>query len=216
MEYPDHKTYAALYARFFRKDRFEKLLEGLDFQNKLVIDLCCGAGQVSMEAMNRGAYTVIAIDESRDMISQELYDRPNVIVGHTSAEKALSSWHWKPADIVICQQAVNYWLTRQTAKQLHEVMHKDGVFAFNTFVNRPSETPKTMSYELGGRRYWEYSQLIGDMVHHVQACDGIPPHITAFRWLSEEEILTILGGLFEIRPRYYSSSVIYRCTPIAS
>jgi len=214
MKYPDHETYAILYARFFRRDRLLKLLENIDFEDRLVLDLCCGAGQVSLEAMERSARHVIAIDESRDMTSPELHQRQDIIVGHTSVERCLMGWPWKPAEIVICQQAVNYWLTSHTAKLLRAVMPEDGIFVFNTFANRPSETPSARKYELNGRHYWEYHHLIGDVVHHVQACNGIPPHVTSFKWLSEEKIRSILDGLFEVDTCYEAASVIYRCTAV--
>ena len=50
------------------------------------------------------------------------------------------------------------------------------------------------------------------MVHHVQVCDGIPPHVTEFQWLSKDAIQRMLKGLFTIDTIEGDGSVIYRCT----
>ena len=218
MEYPDHKTYAVLYARYFRPERLDALLNNLPFQGANVLDLCCGEGRVSFESLKRGATRIFAIDECSDMIPKALWDAVEVWKG--SVTEALRLWttgEFKPdkVKVVICQQSVNYWLSREAAEQLHAVMEPNGIFVFNTFANCPSRTPRTMSYTLEGRQYWECSYLAGsDTIHHVQVCEGILPHVTTFKWLSDEAIRAILKGLFEIRTIWMGTSVIYKCTSL--
>jgi hypothetical protein len=71
-----------------------------------------------------------------------------------------------------------------------------------------------MSYNLSGWQYWECSYLIAgseEMVHHVQVCEGLPPHVTVFKWLSEDMIREILDDLFTIRIIKEGASAIYHC-----
>jgi len=184
MKYPDYETYRILYARYFKEDRLKKLLARLPFRGGITVDLCCGEGRVALEAKRRGATTVIAIDECKEMIAPAVFDNhPNIIVGITSIAAALKTWMFKKARLAICQQAVNYWLTRELAEQLHGILEPNGVFAFNTFNTCPSSIPSTESYVFEDRQYWECRYTICNMVHHVQACEGIEPHDVKFnRW----------------------------------
>lgn len=213
MEYPDYKTYRTLYSRYFRKDRLDALLKRLPFRKGFFLDLCCGEGRVSLEARKRGANKIVAIDMCSDMIPKSL--RAKVDVRTSSVESVLKRWESGLVSVAVCQQSINYWLSRETAEQLHTIMAPGGIFSFNTFVDRPSKTPRTMNYELEGKQYWECSYLLGDMVHHVQICKGIAPHVTAFRWLSENVIRDILAGLFDVQLFREGSSVIYRCEKLS-
>lgn len=217
MEYPDYKTYAILYARYFREDRLIKLLDGLPFREAIVADLCCGEGRVSFEALKRGASRVWAVDQCADMIPTPLQNAVDIWV--SSVEKALALRPSRSLDkvkVVVCQQGVNYWLNRKSAELLHDIMEKGGIFAFNTFTVCPPKIPRTMRYQLEERQYWECSYYINGMVHHVQACEGIPPHVTAFQWLSGKTIREIMKGLFILDSAIQEgSSVIYHCRKIS-
>lgn len=226
MAYPDHHTYATLYARYFQEDRLQALLDGLPFEGNWALDICCGAGRVAFEALKRGAEGVFALDECREMISDEMRENRKIhdmcistdlvfrrrVCGYVRPRG--SEWWYRKVKVAVCQQGVNYWLSRETAEELHAIIEPGGVFAFNTFTTCPSRIPRTMEYELGGRHYWECSYYIGGFVHHVQICNGIPPHVTAFRWLPSRTIHEMLDGLFDVRATESESgkSVIYRCT----
>jgi trans-aconitate methyltransferase len=214
MEYPDYKTYATLYARYFREDRLKELIDRLPFRGNWVMDLCCGQGRVTYEALKRGADGVFAIDECRQMVPEKMRRNRKIHDSYKSIEHKLAHWYFRSVKVAVCQQAVNYWLSRKTAKQLAEIIEPGGIFAFNTFATCPSKTPRTMNYEIEGRQYWECSYLIDNMVHHVQVCEGIPPHVTSFQWLSEDAIHGILNGLFSVHIIKDGPSAIYRCMKI--
>ncbi|MHA2279622.1 MAG: class I SAM-dependent methyltransferase [Promethearchaeota archaeon] len=216
MEYPDHKTYRTLYARYFNEERLAALLRRLPFRGGITLDLCCGEGRVSLEALRRGASQVSAIDQCTAMVPISLHEKVDVWIG--TVEEALRRFrnslgsYRNSFRVIVCQQGVNYWLSRETAIQVHALLEPNGVFAFNTFLNCPPRTPMIRAYELDGKQYWECSYLVGDdMVHHIQACEGIAPHVTAFKWLSTHAIFEILKGLFTLNTIESDTSIIYHC-----
>lgn len=212
MDYPDHRTYAILYARYFKPERLDALLDGLPLEGNVVLDLCCGEGRVALEAVARGATLVFAVDECPDMIPEDLMHNNKIILVPFSVEHILESWTFRKVRVVVCQQAINYWLTRQMCCCLADVVEPGGIFAFNTFNSCPPLIPRTLSYELGGRHYWECSYTIPpSVIQHVQVCEGMSPHVTSFRWLSEESIRAMLEDWFEVSVVNDGPSSIYRC-----
>ena len=117
-------------------------------------------------------------------------------------------------DVVTCRQAINYWFKNVSGEQISGVIKKHGKFIFNTFGNKPSETPTMREYFHQGIAYKEISYLIGDMVHHVQTAAGFPPHMTAFHWISPEEFRQKLSPYFIIREVVDGPSSMWYCTKI--
>jgi len=198
MRYPIHEVYEQLYQRFFKRTPAE-LLEGVVLEGKHVLDLCGGGGRLSLHAINAGAARVSYVDDEPDMLTAEARtalwacNRANRIF-HDQVEHVLRRWwvHDVPYDVVACQQGINYWLTPETARDVYAVLAPGGVFAFNTFNVAPPRAPKVREYTLDGHNFVEVSYLVGDTVYHVQARDGLPPHVTHFKWISPENLYALL------------------------
>jgi 2-polyprenyl-3-methyl-5-hydroxy-6-metoxy-1,4-benzoquinol methylase len=211
MRYPDHDTYATLYARYFKRPVAD-LFHGIDLKGKRLLDLCGGGGRLSTYAASMGAKVVYLEAETR-MVPHFPKDMGIWVVNQT-VEEALpnaigfgQSW-----DVVACQQAVNYWLTATTARMVSKVIDTDGLFVFNTFNNMPS-VPVVKQYHLAdtGLDYVEVSQLVDGMVHHVQCATGMVPHTTVFRWITREEYLGLLTPYFACEERVDGPTSIWVC-----
>ena len=85
------------------------------------------------------------------------------------------------------------------------------MFVFNTFGNKPSETPTVREYYHDGRAYKELSYLIGEKVYHVQSATGIPPHFTVFDWISREEYTDKLSPFFSLEEVVEGPSSMWYC-----
>jgi len=213
-KYPDYETYKKLYQRFYDGRSSGKLIEFAgSITEKTVLDLCGGDGRLSLEAVKRGAKSVWLVDQERVMVSNEVFSDPRIKVFIDTVESRLKQFieDNEYFDYVFCQQAVNYWLNRETAESVAKVLRKDGVFVFNTFSNKPSETPMIKKYEIDGRKFLEVSWLVGDLVHHVQKREGLPCHITSFRWLSPNYLAEILNPYFSVTVKKESNASLYYC-----
>jgi len=192
----------------------------LRFRSGLILDLCCGGGRITRDALRRGAKRVIAIEECPQMLKDWDYkNNPKITVLQTSVQKALRNWdlmNFGKVRTAICQQAVNYWLNRETAVLLHKILEEDGTFSFNTFVNIPSRIPQIKTYSLNEKQYTEITYIENnDLIHHVQICEGLPPHTTSFQWLSAEKIQEITKDLFSIHTLVSGPSIIYHCSKLS-
>ena len=218
MSYPDIGTYQALYAKYLKRPVTEltSLYDG-DLKGKVVWDLCSGNGEIALACVDAGAAKVVAVDSSWGMLSNlvnkdlngrlDVYSSP---VEHYLAKKKESGRDW--ADVVFCRQAVNYWLDEHAARKLAGVMKPGSQFIFNTFNAKPSEKPTVKDYEYNGHFFVEVSWLVGDMVYHTQARDGMESHSTQFKWISKDDFLRILGEWYAIYIVEDGHTSIYRCT----
>jgi len=67
-------------------------------------------------------------------------------------------------------------------------------------------------YKIDAVFFVEISYLVGDdTVHHVQIREGYPPHITEFKWLSEEYIKSCLTDFFDYKIIRKNKTDIYKC-----
>lgn len=209
MDYPDHGTYRKLYARYFQGERTKELLDYAgDLNGKNVIDLCGGGGRLAIQATVRGG-RVTVIDESKMMLGDV---RNYAYVINSRVQDWLTVAPSQTNDVIFCQQAVNYWLTPCTARQVATTLKYGGKFIFNTFNKKPPAYPMVKQYELEGGRYVELSWLVGDDVHHVQICEDMSPHITTFLWISPEEFHAWLSYGFEVKEHRDGATSIYVCT----
>ena len=211
--YPDHDTYRALYARFYL-GRFESLSLLDPLQGTRVLDLCGGDGRLALGALESGATKATLVDVSEAMIPAGLAEAGVTV--KRSPVGAFLKFHWmydkeKSFDRAVCRQAVNYWLTEDTAGMVAGVLTQGGIFAFNTLSRKPPEKPRVLNYELGGHEFVEVSWLAGKLVHHVQVRAGLEPHCTAFAWLAPEAIKSMLDPHFKVVEIRQGKSSLYRC-----
>jgi len=214
-KYPDGETYQKLYQRFYNGRSSRELIEFAGpIEGRSVLDLCGGDGRLSLEAIKLGARAVWLVDQEEKMISGDSWRNPKVNIVVNKVELALKEFI-RTRDLfdhIFCQQAVNYWLNEKTAELTAKVLRKDGVFAFNTFSRKPPAIPMIKKYEIDGKKFLEVSWLVGDLVHHVQEREGLPCHITSFRWLSPEYLSEILRPYFSVTIKKEGNASLYRCT----
>lgn len=213
MNYPDKETYRALYSRYVADQGrpISQLMDHAgDLKGKLVVDLCGGAGEIAAESARRGALAVVLVDESSDMVDFNVLKKAEVSYHYGCVENFLNN---HKLDVAFCRQAVTYWLTDESARDLAKMLNPGGVFVFNTFNNKPSEKPTVKEYTLGSKqyKYVEVSLLIGDVVHHVQCREGMEPHTTQFKWISPERFREMLAPYFEIEEKVDGATSIYVC-----
>jgi len=231
--YPDGEVYDKLYASYIDGRQPAELIElAGDVKDKVVWDLCCGAGRLAKECVQRGAKRVFAVDVSsemvKDMVLAGALEKKGVLrlsiedvqrwLGDTWAASVLPDFDvlvggppWQTPDYVFCRQAVNYWLNEESARSLAEEMKPDSVFVFNTFHSKPMRKPKTKEYVYDDRWFVEVSWLVGETVHHIQVRDGMEAHHTSFRYISPKEYERILGPYFAIGVERKGNTSLYRC-----
>lgn len=227
--------YEALYARFVEDntDAFWDATGGV--KGKSFLDLCCGTGRLSLRALQEGAARVVAIDRSGLMAEQmkrALDARAEV--SHVSTRMArleiaalphalmLDGIRDGEFDVVVCRQGANYWLFDDKMPGLipHTVaktMKKGGVFVFNSFSICPSYQPTVKMRTFEGKQYMEATWLDakdGRTVHHVQALEGMPPHVSSFAYVAPHEWRdTMEAGGFKVEQSLLNGgrTVLYRC-----
>ncbi|TSC83280.1 MAG: hypothetical protein G01um101419_110 [Parcubacteria group bacterium Gr01-1014_19] len=213
-KYPDGRTYYALYQRFADHRVPKDLIRRAGpLDGKLALDLCGGSGRLALMAVEEGARMAWLVEQEEAMIFSEAWLDPKIRVAVSDVESALFDLQKFGAEFqaVFCQQAVNYWLNERTVDLLANVMPKDGVFIFNTFIARPPEKPVVKEYGLDGHSFVEVSWAVGDVVHHVQVRDGLSSHTTTFKWLSQKSFRAILEKRFSVEVQCEDKTAIYCC-----
>lgn len=216
MQYPYHELYAKMYARYLSKPPqfFMELIDGLP-KGSRVIDLCGGGGFLTQYAVDK-KMIVQYVDQEERMMPKEFNNTEGIgiytiPVDHYVSIK-LATGVKEYYDLVVCRQAVNYWFKDINVKELATLIKPLGKFAFNTFVNKPSEEPTVKTYTLDGRKYVEIWQLIEGKVHHTQICQGYPTHLTEFDWIPLEEYIDKLKPYFDMNIKIEGSSAYFICT----
>jgi SAM-dependent methyltransferase len=209
MTYPDYNTYTKLYGRYLKKGP-ERFFSKANPEGKSVLDLCAGGGQLSKYALEHGATNVLMVDLARQMLDPDFkgLGRTNRIETEVEGFLACNKIQY---DIVVCRQAVNYWFKNVEGEDIARMVKKGGMFVFNTFGNKPSETPTVREYYHEGVAYKELSYLIDGKIYHTQAATGIPPHFTVFDWISWEEYSNKLAPYFNIEEMVEGPSSMWYC-----
>lgn len=212
MSYPGHADYKALYLRYHSGRDIRELLDLLEpIQGASVLDLCCGEGQLSVAAHNARARKVTAVDKEERMFTTVLNAAADVYPFDIDLALRIFTDKGFRFDRVVCRQAINYWLNVQTAGMLAGLIPQGGIFAFNTFNQKPPEKPRVREYELGGNDFVEVSWLVGDTVHHVQVRNGMAPHTTCFQWLPGHRIRELLEPYFILHEQRVGPTSLYKC-----
>lgn len=214
MRYPDLEEYNILYARFLKRDPRE-LLSVVTNRAKLkglALDLCGGGGRASFAALEMGASRVILVDSSSNMTS---FLHIDITVIHLDVfvflTRAARFYENALFDLVICQQAINYWFSESAIAFLSLLMRPGACFVFNTFNTKPPAEPTIKNYSLGGREYSEINWCDDETVYHVQRCKGFEPHLTSFQWIPPEQFLRTLVSYFEVKTIVKGATTIYAC-----
>jgi hypothetical protein len=118
-------------------------------------------------------------------------------------------------DVVICQQAINYWFNKECIKHLVKLIVPGKKLVFNTFYRKPPTYPDWKTYIIDGKVYGEAFYRVDyrdkSIVYHWQAKEGIKPHFTAFRYITRNEFVETLEPYFKvIRTTEYNSD-LYVC-----
>lgn len=216
--YCHKERYESLYGSYLRSDPDELLdaagIEPGEWPGLLVLDLCGGNGRLSLAARRRGA-EVRMVDADGEMCDYHELGRQGIDVRINSVELMLQEHLWLSHQplfgAAFCQQAVNYWMTEGTAKDLGKNMAPDGVFVFNTFNTLPSSVPTIREREVDGHMEFEVFHSACGMVHHVQLREGYKPHQTSFRWIPPDEFERILEPHFHVERRTAGRTDIYVC-----
>lgn len=212
-QYPDYETYRALYARYYIREVTDllHLLEPLNGMSTM--DLCGGDGRLTLKMITSGAQSVLFVDAEPKMVPPALWQhkRVRVVIKEVCSVLFDAIMRNESFDRIACQQAVNYWLNESTAQSVALALKPGGVFAFNTFNQKPPEKPRVMQYELDGHAFVEVSWLVGDTVHHLQVRDGMKPHYTSFQWLSPKRLRKLLKPHFIVNEEKRKRTSLYRC-----
>lgn len=218
MRYPDRETYGKLYARYTAENgrSVNELLDlaGDDFTGMRVLDLCGGGGEMAKAAFARNAEYVLLQDGTEEMFGER-----DENIDYTVREVGFfleDPWYKEDGhrfDVVLCRQAVNYWLDEEMAEELASIMEPGGTFVFNTFNKKPSLRPKVKKYKFHGIEYVEMSWLdcFDNMVHHVQCREGMAPHTTSFKWISPFQFQEWLQPYFEVERKTDGAATLYCC-----
>lgn len=223
MKYPTGDEYRILYARYFKRSPAD-LLKGVQVKGKRVLDLCGGNGRLSQWVIEQGCASCTMVEESPDMISaMRLHEKISVVQKSVSEFLRSNSNQY---DLIVCQQAVNYWISDSLIKLLIARLAVGGQFVFNTFNTQPTTKPYVKQYEYEGHQFVEISWLVPDMiykptksigihnfstVHHVQIRDGLLPHATEFAWISPEQFMELLGDFEHVNRFVDGPTTIYIC-----
>jgi len=191
------EEYNKLYARYLGRNVDRLILAAGPVEGKRVLDVCAGSGAVALRAKELGASFTMAHDLSSLML-EGLAER--------GVDEVSSEWHYDTEvfpsddfstfDLVVCRQAVNYWWSSKGLVELLEALHIGGHLVFNTFHGdawTDAAHPTTREYEIDGLHYAETHWRVDDEIHHVQCCEGMPPHCSSFGFFSREDFATTLN-----------------------
>lgn len=211
MKYPSHEVYAQIYSRFLLKGP-EIFFEKCSPKGLTIADLCSGGGIVTRYALAQGAKFVVMVEQCGSMMPNDIGIHPQTSWIGRNVEYFFQSMDIHPFDMLTCRQGVNYWLKNVNGEDIAKKLVSGGMFVFNTFGNKPPDRPKVREYFHGGRAYCEVSYCVGDVVHHVQMCDGFEPHFTSFDWLPDELIQEKLNPYFNLEKGTDGPSNMWYCT----
>lgn len=236
MNYLSKHEYERLYARYVGRREADLLYLAGNLRNKIVVDLCGGAGRMSLAARRKGARHVILVDSCPEMLDEELrlgsLHGKRLSIEVTSVERWISTLHEEVAylwtkkgelrqmripfiDVILCCQGINYWFDEGAVRLLAKGMKKGGMFLFNTFNTEPPPIPVPKEYVFKGKRYMELSWLvkseIESRVQHVQICEGMNQHTTSFLWIPPKEFSRVLRKWFKVHVLREGTTDVYAC-----
>lgn len=230
MKYPKAEIYEKLYQKYIDHRPPTELVDLVgDVSGKIVWDLCCGSGRMSVVCAERGAKSITCVDSEFFMTTPVFWGleefRKKKGLDYRILTSPVSDFLKKESenpDVVLCRQGVNYWMNEGTVHDLAKRMGKGSVFVFNTFNTLPGLKPDVKEYELkigdNGDSYRvaffvEVSWYIPETnkVSHVQIRNGMEPHFTSFDWITRKQFQDWLSPHFLIDCRDEGKTALYRC-----
>lgn len=218
MDYPSYMIYNKLYSKYVYKRPLSDLVDlAGNLDGKRVVDLCGGEGRLAKYVARRFRANVTLVDQCKDMMPNEEEMPYGVQCVQSDADSFFMNSTEKSFDVVFCRQAINYWFSESSIKHLSKRMRLGGKLIFNTFMYKPPEKPTVKEYryssKAGNFNYVEISWLVDDKVHHVQVCEGMPSHVTVFKYLGMYETTDILKeNGFKVKMHPDEKTLIYVCT----
>lgn len=216
-KFPDYETYEELYAKYLDKG-FSNLLDGVSLRGKVVADLCCGGGRIAEHVLENGAAHVACVDVSEAMLKGverrlENYSRARYgIYNESVADFCSNDELCDTFDLVVCQQAINYWFNGDVLSNLYEMMRTGSMFVFNTFNTRPGGIPVVREYDYNGRTYVEVVSCVNDIVYHYQSGAQLPSHSTTFKWIEPDTFRMVLNDIFpQVSDSVDGNTTVYTC-----
>lgn len=213
MKYPNGQDYEIMYKRFFSRPVSELIDFAVLAPKSNVLDLCGGTGRLTNALLEVG-HNVTYVDEATNTMLLPLpFNFPEKMIVDESVEQYLSYCNRNNIvfDAIFCQQAINYWFRSVDIEKIAGALKARGCFIFNTFREKPSCKPTIKKYDIAGKHYAEVYYSIGSVVHHVQTCEGYPPHLTAFDYISMAEFVDALSPWFDITGKTDGNTAFYRC-----
>lgn len=185
--------YEALYARYLEDPG--RLLRSAPFEltpNMRLLDLCSGSGALVRAAIDMGLrpINVYGVEPSEAMYRGGF--QYTVFPEHVEDPHLHKVLKGMGFHLITCRQAVNYWWGREAMLRVCMWLLPDGAFIFNTFNTCPAEVPQTKQYIYQDHQFAEIAYCIRGQVHHVQAREGMPMHMTTFQWVLPEEFASDL------------------------
>jgi SAM-dependent methyltransferase len=224
MRYPDYEDYRAMYQKYINRVNLLEMMDLVeDYKDKNFMDICAGDGAATREALLRGAKYSLVIDQESGMLATDLREGRDKIGFYNAS---IESFLYKKDpdfintyfDVIFCRQGINYWYEPKHMHQLAKWMPCNSVFIFNTFNTKPSKIPTVKEYKIdnhhigGPTSFAEISYLVADnIVHHVQLREGYAPHLTQFKYVSEEDFKHGLIGNFDYEIRRKNNTDVYIC-----
>lgn len=216
-----HDIYKVLYAKYLHEDKAAEWLEYYkdikgDIVNPFfVLDAACGSGRLGKSIWklldSHDDYVdchVDFVDVSMQMMDKEPANHYEYYVNDISSH----SGTLKKYDLIVCQQAINYFNLDRISETFSSLLKKNGVLIFNTFSKEPSSKPNVKEYIYNERKYVEVAQNISGIVHHIQICEGVPiMHQSKFPYISLEDFKKALSQKFNINIYEEGSSATFCC-----
>lgn len=208
---PDHWNYDPRYARYLAYDPEALVDRAGSLDGATVLDLACGPGRATLAALERGARRIMAVDFVHDTIDRLAREHAEITVRGCDVVTALQNLP-EFYDLVLCHQAINYWLLRCPTHLLVNRLKPGGRFVFNTINTAPPAEPKSWDYVDDGRRFHETLYRVGETIYHVQSATGLAPHINFFDWIPRDTIRRLLGDQLDLVELVEGSTSIWICT----
>lgn len=202
------EEYKTLYPKYLTDPA--KLLDlAGDLTDKNILDLCGGGGRLSIKALEYGAKCCTLVDISKSM-TNDVPDNIKVITRDLSDESCKTLL--PISHVAFCQGGINYWFNPTLVKVIHDSLHNDGLFIFNTFNSKPQHS-RPISYEMNARSYQEANIIYEsepNKINHYQ-CNNESFHINQFWWIPRDEFVEVLKPYFNIEIRTNEKTDYYIC-----